>query len=97
MKVIPLSVLFLTTLICLVNTQVHYVPAQIFIPALNVSTVQIAHNASINRTEAVNHTGWNNPLLNKTGEENLNGTNSNGDLLVGKISSMDHRLFKQVG
>nr|XP_001807284.2 PREDICTED: uncharacterized protein LOC100142037 [Tribolium castaneum] len=92
-----MCVLFLAPLLFLANSQLHYIPAQILIPALNVSTVQIAHNATLNnRTENKNHTGWNNPRLNKTGVDFLNGTNSNGDLIVGKISTMDHRLFRQV-
>ena len=96
MKVLVL-VLSLFALFLWVQAQVHYVPAHVLIPTLNISTVQILHNATINnKTEPRNHTGYNNPLLNKTGDQNFNQTNSNGDLIVGKIHPMDHRLFKQV-
>ncbi|KAJ3644055.1 hypothetical protein Zmor_026729 [Zophobas morio] len=96
MKVLVL-VLSLFALFLWVQAQVHYVPAHVLIPTLNISTVQILHNATINnKTEPRNHTGYNNPLLNKTGDQNFNQTNSNGDLIVGKIHPMDHRLFKQI-
>jgi hypothetical protein len=88
--------LFFCSLLMFGLCQQHYVPAQILIPTLNASIVHSLHNATLNRPDVTNHTGWNNPRLNKTIEGTPNGTNSNGDLIVGHISAMDHRLFRQV-